>query len=43
LKNSIEAQKRGNDNQRRAADFSWGRSAEIIEKVYCDLLKTCKN
>ena len=42
LKNSFEAQKRGSDNQRRAAGYSWGRSAEIIERIYCNLLKTCK-
>jgi len=42
LKNSFEAQKRGNDNQRRATEYSWGHSAEILGKIYCDLLKTCK-
>lgn len=42
LKNSFEAQKRGSDNQRKVAEYGWGRSAELISRIYCNLLKTCK-
>ena len=42
IKNSFEAQKRGEDNQRRATQFSWGKSVEKLRIIYCELLKTCK-
>lgn len=42
LKNLPEAQKRGNDNQRKVARYSWGTSAEKLRIIYCDLIKICK-
>lgn len=42
LKNAADSQKRGQENQRRAARYSWGKSAEKLRIIYCDLLKTCK-
>lgn len=42
LKNPLEVQKRGEENQRHAADYSWGRSVERLRIIYCGLLKNCE-
>jgi glycosyltransferase involved in cell wall biosynthesis len=42
LKNSFEAEKRGEFNQRKVSEYSWSHSAELIGGIYCNLLKNCK-